>query len=92
VVRALGSVSAGSLAACGVGCLVLPLRYSCLIEIATLPWGQINNGKSKLGKAGRLIIRTSGTETVIRVMADGDDEKLIKTVASEIVHALSPAA
>ena len=52
----------------------------------------IDNGKSKLGKSGRLVIRPSGTEPVIRVMAEGDDEKLVKTVVSEIVHALTDAA
>jgi phosphoglucosamine mutase len=52
----------------------------------------IDSGKSKLGKAGRLVIRPSGTEPVIRVMAEGDDEKLVKTVVSEIVHALTDAA
>ena len=52
----------------------------------------IDTGKSKLGKAGRLVIRPSGTEPVIRVMAEGDDEKLIKTVVSDIVHALTDAA
>jgi phosphoglucosamine mutase len=52
----------------------------------------IDTGKSKLGKSGRLVIRPSGTEPVIRVMAEGDDEKLIKTVVSEIVHALTDAA
>jgi phosphoglucosamine mutase len=52
----------------------------------------IDDGKSKLGKSGRLVIRPSGTEPVIRVMAEGDDEKLIKKVVSEIVHALTDAA
>ncbi len=52
----------------------------------------INNGKSKLGNAGRLVIRPSGTEPVIRVMAEGDDEGLVKNVVSDIVHALSDAA
>jgi phosphoglucosamine mutase len=52
----------------------------------------IDSGKSKLGKSGRLVIRPSGTEPVIRVMAEGDDEKLIKTVVSDIVHALTDAA
>jgi len=52
----------------------------------------INDGKSKLGKTGRLVIRPSGTEPVIRVMAEGDDEKLVNTVVSEIVHALTDAA
>jgi phosphoglucosamine mutase len=52
----------------------------------------INDGKSKLGKSGRLVIRPSGTEPVIRVMAEGDDEKLVNTVVSDIVHALTDAA
>jgi phosphoglucosamine mutase len=52
----------------------------------------IDSGKSKLGKAGRLVIRPSGTEPVIRVMAEGDDEKLVNTVVSDIVHALKDAA
>ena len=52
----------------------------------------INDGKSKLGNSGRLVIRPSGTEPVIRVMAEGDDEKLVNTVVSDIVHALTDAA
>ena len=52
----------------------------------------IDLGKSKLGKSGRLVIRPSGTEPVIRVMAEGEDEGLIQSVVSDIVHALSEAA
>jgi phosphoglucosamine mutase len=52
----------------------------------------ISDGKSRLGKTGRLVIRPSGTEPVIRVMAEGDDERLVKTVVSQIVHALTDAA
>ena len=52
----------------------------------------ITAGKTKLGKSGRLVIRPSGTEPVIRVMAEGDDERLVKTVVSDIVHALTDAA
>ena len=51
-----------------------------------------SNGKSKLGESGRLVIRPSGTEPVIRVMAEGDDERLVKTVVGDIVHALTDAA
>ena len=52
----------------------------------------IDLGKSKLGKSGRLVIRRSGTEPVIRVMAEGEDEGLIQSVVSDIAHALSEAA
>jgi len=52
----------------------------------------IDSGKSRLGSSGRLVIRPSGTEPVIRVMAEGDDVKLVDTVVSAIVHALTDAA
>ena len=54
--------------------------------------GDRRTGKSRLGKTGRLVIRPSGTEPVIRVMAEGDDVKLVDIVVSEIVHALTDAA
>ena len=49
----------------------------------------IVEGQLKLGNAGRLVIRPSGTEPVIRVMAQGEDERLVKTVAANIVAALT---
>jgi phosphoglucosamine mutase len=52
----------------------------------------INAGKAKLGEAGRLVIRPSGTEPVIRVMAEGDDERLVDTVVGDIVEAVRAAA
>jgi phosphoglucosamine mutase len=52
----------------------------------------IDSGNSRLGKSGRLVIRPSGTEPVIRVMGEGDDERLVNTVVSDIVHALTDAA
>ena len=38
------------------------------------------------------MIRPSGTEPVIRVMAEGDDAGLVKSVVGEIVTALQSAA
>ena len=52
----------------------------------------IEDGKSRLGETGRLVIRPSGTEPVIRVMAEGDDERLVTSVVGEIVEALQKAA
>jgi phosphoglucosamine mutase len=52
----------------------------------------IDESKGKLGKSGRLVIRPSGTESVIRVMAEGDDAKLIGKVVNDIVDALKGAA
>ena len=52
----------------------------------------IDAGKAKLGECGRLVIRPSGTEPVIRVMAEGDDERLVSTVVGDIVEAVRAAA
>ena len=45
----------------------------------------IEDARSRLGTTGRLVIRPSGTEPLIRVMAEGDDPKLVETVVNEIV-------
>ena len=48
----------------------------------------IKEGEARLGKKGRLVIRPSGTEPVIRVMAEGDDKHLVHEVVGDIVVAL----
>ena len=52
----------------------------------------IESAKKKLGTSGRLVIRPSGTEPLIRVMAEGDDEQLVSTVVGDIVEAVKRAA
>ncbi len=52
----------------------------------------IADGESLLGSDGRLVIRKSGTEPVIRVMAQGDDEALIGNVVRDIVGAIEQVA
>ena len=37
---------------------------------------------------GRLVVRKSGTEPVIRVMAEGEDEELVAAVVDEICEAI----
>ena len=51
----------------------------------------IDDGKARLGAGGRLLIRKSGTEPVIRVMAEGRDEALVGEVVDSIVGALEQA-
>lgn len=52
----------------------------------------IAHAEERLGETGRLVIRPSGTEPLIRVMAEGDDHKLIESVVSEICDALTQSA
>jgi phosphoglucosamine mutase len=51
----------------------------------------ITAGEARLGSAGRLVIRKSGTEPVIRVMAQGDDEALLTGVVDDICEAILTA-
>jgi phosphoglucosamine mutase len=48
----------------------------------------IASSEARLNGSGRLLIRKSGTEPVIRVMAEGDDKKLVKAVVEEICAAV----
>jgi phosphoglucosamine mutase len=52
----------------------------------------IASAEARLGKSGRLLIRPSGTEPVIRVMAQGEDKGLISALVSEIVASIDRQA
>ena len=52
----------------------------------------IADATSKLGDKGRLVIRPSGTEPLIRVMAEGDDAGLVKKIVDEICTVIGKAA
>ena len=49
-------------------------------------------GERRLGAGGRVLIRASGTEPLIRVMAEGQDQELVAAVVGDIVAALERAA
>lgn len=52
----------------------------------------VEDGEARLANCGRLLIRPSGTEPLVRVMAEGDDESLIGEVVDSIVDAIEEAA
>ena len=47
--------------------------------------------EQQLGKTGRILVRPSGTEPVIRVMIEGQDEALIDTMADELCEMIRHA-
>lgn len=55
-----------------------PLEHKLVIEA-------IEEAKLELGNSGRLVIRPSGTEALIRVMAEGDDKVLVNKVVTSLV-------
>ncbi|MDP9413238.1 MAG: phosphoglucosamine mutase [Pseudomonadota bacterium] len=52
----------------------------------------IADGEARLSGTGRLVIRKSGTEPLIRVMAEGEDEALVAEVVDQICEAVKRAA
>ena len=51
----------------------------------------IKDGEARLNGSGRVVVRASGTEALIRVMAEGDDEKLVAKVVQSIAQAVKQA-
>jgi phosphoglucosamine mutase len=69
------------------------VRTSRRLELERLPELQkaISHMEEKLGREGRLLIRPSGTEPVIRVMVEGKDQVLIDTMADELCSLIARA-
>jgi len=73
-----------------------------LVNVRVAPGGEplksdavqtaIANAEGRLNGSGRILVRPSGTEPLIRVMAEGDDERLIAKVVRDIADALKLAA
>ncbi len=49
----------------------------------------IHNGEAALDKTGRVLVRKSGTEPKIRVMAEGNDPELVERVVDDIIAAIA---
>ncbi|MBK8177142.1 MAG: phosphoglucosamine mutase [Rhodospirillales bacterium] len=52
----------------------------------------IGECERRLGNSGRLLIRKSGTEPVIRVMAEGEDETLVSAIVEDLCSVIRAAA
>ncbi|HYE43378.1 MAG TPA: phosphoglucosamine mutase [Caulobacteraceae bacterium] len=52
----------------------------------------IADAEARLNGSGRVLVRKSGTEPLIRIMAEGDDEALVAAAVRDIVEAVKAAA
>ena len=59
---------------------------------APLVRGALAAGEARLGASGRILLRASGTEPLIRVMAECEDRRLMDAVVADIVAAVEQAA
>jgi phosphoglucosamine mutase len=62
-----------------------PLDHKLVVQV-------IAESRARLGTGGRLVIRESGTEPVIRVMAESDDEGLVQAVVRDVASAIQQVA
>jgi phosphoglucosamine mutase len=62
-----------------------PLEHKLVVQV-------IAESKDRLGKDGRLVIRESGTEPMIRVMAESDDADLVNAVVDQIAGTIKQVA
>ena len=44
------------------------------------------SAEKELGESGRVLVRVSGTEPLVRVMLEGRDKDMIQTLAEEIAQ------
>jgi len=52
----------------------------------------VAKAEGRLGNSGRIVLRPSGTEPVIRVMVEGSDDKLVREIAKELAASVAQAA
>jgi phosphoglucosamine mutase len=65
--------------------LLKNVRYETPVSLDEKPMREaLALAEKKMGAYGRILVRKSGTEPLIRVMAEGDDEKLVKAVVQEL--------
>jgi phosphoglucosamine mutase len=52
----------------------------------------VQAAEARLGKKGRLLLRLSGTEPLVRVMAEGEDEALVTEIVASLCETIQAAA
>jgi phosphoglucosamine mutase len=59
-------------------------------DLKTIPQARqaIHEAEKRLGANGRLLVRYSGTEPKLRIMTEGEDERLIQQVAQDLAQGL----
>jgi phosphoglucosamine mutase len=51
-------------------------------------WDAVRRGETELGEHGRILVRASGTERIIRVMAEGPEQSQLDRIVGQIAHVI----
>ena len=67
---------------------LINLRFSHRVNLADFPAidDAVNAIEERMGGRGRVLLRPSGTEPVVRVMVEGEDVDLVNQYAQELAH------
>lgn len=58
------------------------------LERAEALWSDVHEAESSLGQNGRVLLRASGTEPLVRVMVEAVEAKLARSVAQELAQSV----
>jgi phosphoglucosamine mutase len=69
------------------------VRFSGISPLRAAPvQAAIRDAEARLAGSGRVLIRESGTEPLVRVMAEGEDAELVATVVDSLCEVIADAA
>lgn len=73
--------------------VMINVRACKKLDLAAFPSidAAVQQAEEKLGSAGRVLLRPSGTEPVVRVMVEGADASLVKPLAVELAAVVESA-
>ena len=73
---------------------LINVRMEKKVDVMALPDVQraVAQAEARLASSGRVLLRPSGTEPVIRVMVEGRDPVLVEEIASEIAYKVESAS
>ncbi len=70
----------------------VPLQSKIDLDSSAIVQEAVREVEEQLSDRGRVLLRPSGTEPLIRVMVEGQDEQLVHTYATQIADAVRSAA
>ena len=70
----------------------VPISQRLDLENSALIQDALKSAESALGDSGRVLLRPSGTEPLIRVMVEGQEQAEVEKIAAMLAEAVKEAA
>ena len=67
----------------------VPVADRASLDDAEALWDQVRSAEDVLGEDGRILLRASGTEPLVRVMVEAEDPSVARKVAEDLAGAVS---